>query len=194
MEIYNKQTKTIVVPFIFIFIALCTSACAKLPTIKSKTIDFNKNNAPALVQDIRDYAVLVAKTNIRRYGSFNPFGIALSAKGEYQIISGHGKNAQQDLNMLIESYRRLASKKSIVAAAIVYDTELRLTDKSEPINAIYTIIDSKHTASHSGYTLYQQVKPGRYYFKPFANYSLNQTVLFKRLMPNLADNKTKNSY
>ena len=141
-------------------------------------VNFNRQNAESSLKDLLDVAIASAKRQIDAYGSFSPFGIVITNKGTYQVIVGNGKDSGKDLTMIKQTYRRKALTRTIVAAAIVYNSSVDMPDKKN-IDAIYINADSIYTGPRNGFQAYAKSDDGKYRYEKLIKLDEDKTRIFQ---------------
>ena len=142
-------------------------------------VNFTRTNAHDSLKDLLDIAVHNAKKQINAFGSFAPFGIVITRKGQYQVIVGNGKDSQKDLVMIRNTYRRKALSKTIVAAAIVYNSSINVPEQEKPIDAIYINSDSIYTGPKNGYQPYAKTAEGKYRYEKMVKREEDTSRIFQ---------------
>jgi hypothetical protein len=141
-------------------------------------VNFTRQSAKESMNDLLQVVIQNAKRQIEANGFFSPFGIVITNKGTYQVIVGNGKDTAKDLTMIRNTYRRKARGKSIVAAAIVYNTSVEVPNQTKPLDAIYVNCDNIYTGPRNGYIPYSKSEDGSYQYEKSVKLAEDKTKIF----------------
>lgn len=142
-------------------------------------VNFTKHNAQGTLLDLELFALDLARKHIYKLGSFSPFGVTITTSGKYRLLVGSGKDTRKDLDVIIASYRKKAASGEIVAAVVVYDTQVKVADDTQAVDAIYFTSDSRFTESKSGFTTYSKNPNGQYLFGQITVRASDKTAFFR---------------